>query len=192
MTRPTIDDVARLAGVSIATVSRCLHTPDVVASATRDRVLTAVRQTGYTLNMAAQSLRQRRSNTVLVVVPDIGNTFFSEILGGIEAEASAAGLTILIGNTGRSRGREESYTRYLLNGRADGALLLAEPQARWFDIPVRSGQIGPPIVSISARSRSACFSKPKRAPMAKPRCPCSTNDEARRMPSQAAGRFNNT
>jgi LacI family repressor for deo operon, udp, cdd, tsx, nupC, and nupG len=149
MTRPTIDDVARLAGVSIATVSRCLHTPDVVAEQTRDRVLTAVQQTGYNLNAAAQSLRQRRSNTVLVVVPDIGNTFFSEILGGIEAEASAAGLTILIGNTGRSRGREDSYIRYLLNGRADGALLLAEPQARWFDIPIRSGQIGLPIVSIS-------------------------------------------
>ncbi len=149
MSRPTIDDVARLAGVSIATVSRCLHMPDIVAAKTRERVLSAVRQTGYNLNAAAQSLRQRRSNTVLVVVPDIGNTFFSEILGGIEQEASAAGLTMLIGDTGRSKTREDAYVRYLLNGRADGALLLADPQAAWFEIPTRNDLGIPPIVVIS-------------------------------------------
>jgi LacI family repressor for deo operon, udp, cdd, tsx, nupC, and nupG len=149
MSRPTIDDVARMAGVSIATVSRCLHTPDIVATKTRERILAAVRATGYNLNAAAQSLRSRRSNTVLVVVPEIGNTFFSEILGGIEQEASAAGLTMLIGNTGRSPDREEAYVSYLLNGRADAALLVAEPQARWSDIPVRDGQTSAPIVTIS-------------------------------------------
>ncbi len=149
MSRPTIDDVARLAGVSIATVSRCLHMPEIVAVTTRERVLSAVRQTGYTLNTAAQSLRQRRSNTVLVVVPDIGNTFFSEILGGIETEASAAGLTMLIGDTGRIKAREDAYVRYLLNGRADGALLLADAQAAWFEVPTRNALGLPPIVAIS-------------------------------------------
>jgi len=149
MARPTIEDVARIAGVSIATVSRCLHLPDLVAAKTRDRVLEAVRQTGYTLNTAAQSLRQRRSNTVLVVVPDIGNTFFSEVLGGIEQAASAAGLTMLIGNTGRNRACEDSYVRYLLNGRADGALLLAEPLAAWFDVPTANDLGIKPIVTIS-------------------------------------------
>ena len=149
MRRPTIEDVARIAGVSIATVSRCLHMPDVVAADTRTRVLTAVGQTGYNLNAAAQSLRQRRSNTVLVVVPDIGNTFFAEILGGIEQAASAAGLTMLIGNTGRNKLREDAYIRYLLNGRADGALLLAEPQAAWFDIRNVNAQGIRPIVTIS-------------------------------------------
>jgi LacI family transcriptional regulator, repressor for deo operon, udp, cdd, tsx, nupC, and nupG len=149
MSRPTIEDVARIAGVSIATVSRCLHMPDVVAPKTRERVLSAVRQTGYNLNAAAQSLRQRRSNTVLVVVPDIGNTFFAEILGGIQHEASAAGLTMLIGDTGRQKAREESYVSYLLNGRADGALLLAEPQPAWFEIPNVNDKGIPPIVTIS-------------------------------------------
>lgn len=149
MTRPTIDDVARLAGVSIATVSRCLHTPDIVALKTRDRVLGAVRQTGYTLNAAAQSLRQRRSNAVLVVVPDIGNTFFAELLHGIEIEAAAAGLTMLIGDTGRIKSREDAYVRYLLNGRADGALLLADPQSDWFGLPTLSTHAMPPIVTVS-------------------------------------------
>lgn len=149
MVRPTIEDVARLSGVSTATVSRCLHLPDLVALKTRERVLAAVRQTGYTLNVGAQALRHRRSNTVLVVVPDIGNTFFSEILGGIERVTSAAGMTMLIGDTGRSRAREENYVRSLLNGRADGALLLAEPRASWFGIPTANALGVRPIVSIS-------------------------------------------
>jgi LacI family repressor for deo operon, udp, cdd, tsx, nupC, and nupG len=149
MTRPTINDVARLAGVSTATVSRCLHSPDLVTRATRDRVLGAVRTTGYNLNAAAQSLRQRRANTVLVVVPDIGNTFFSEILGGIEGAATAAGLTMLIGNTGRDPAREAGFVHYLLNGRADGALLLAAPQAGWFDIPRTNARGVRPVVTVS-------------------------------------------
>lgn len=149
MLRPTIDDVARIAGVSIATVSRCLHTPDVVAPATRARILAAVEQTGYTLNTAAQTLRQRRSNTILVVVPDIGNTFFSEILGGIQHHASAAGLTMLIGDTGREPERERRYISYLLNGRADGALLLSEPLAEWFEVPIANAHGVRPIVTVS-------------------------------------------
>ncbi|MGL4488409.1 MAG: LacI family DNA-binding transcriptional regulator [Rhizobiaceae bacterium] len=149
MSRPTIEDVARMAGVSIATVSRCMHMPDVVAAKTRERVLAAVNKTGYHLNTAAQSLRHRRSNTVLVVVPDIGNTFFAEILGGIEQVASDAGMTMLIGDTGRIKAHEDVYVSYLLNGRADGALLLADPQAAWFDIPTVNDKGIKPIVTIS-------------------------------------------
>jgi LacI family repressor for deo operon, udp, cdd, tsx, nupC, and nupG len=149
MTRPTIEDVARLAGVSIATVSRCLHLPDRVAPPTRERVLSAVRATGYNLNTAAQSLRRRRSDTVLVVVPDIGNTFFSEILGGIERVASENGLTMLIGDTRRSRSREDGFVRHLVNGRADGALLLVDPRADWFGVPAANARGVRPIVTIS-------------------------------------------
>lgn len=149
MTHPTIEDVARLADVSIATVSRCLHTPERVAPPTRERVLAAVRQTGYNLNIAAQSLRRRRSDTVLVVVPDIGNTYFSDILGGIERVASAQGLTMLIGDTRRSKAREESYVRHLVNGRADGALLLIDPREAWFEVPAPNAKGIRPIVTIS-------------------------------------------
>lgn len=149
MRRPTIQDVARLSGVSIATVSRCLHLPDAVAPATRDRVLAAVRSTGYHLNTAAQSLRQRRSNAFLVVVPDIGNTFFAEILRGIQAEAAPAGLTMLIADTGLRPEREAAYVRYLLNGRADGALLLITALAEWFDIPSANAHGIRPVVSLA-------------------------------------------
>jgi LacI family transcriptional regulator, repressor for deo operon, udp, cdd, tsx, nupC, and nupG len=145
--RPTIEDVARLAGISTATVSRTLHFPDRVSAPTRAKVDAAIRATGYTLNAAAQSLRQRRTNTVLVVVPNIGNVFFGEVLAGIETVASAAGLTLLIGDTASDPARERAYIRQMLNGRADGAILLGQPIGAWFD-PMPGGATLP-IVSIS-------------------------------------------
>lgn len=150
MKRPTIDDVARLAGVSTATVSRALHSPEVVSEMARTAVLEAVRQTGYTQNAAAQILRQRRARAVLVLVPNIGNTFFSEILAGIERVASAAGLTILIGDTANDVDREEDFLRYLRNGRADGVLLLNGRLSPSVLASLRQGGGPPPaMVTIS-------------------------------------------
>lgn len=148
--RPTIGDVAELAGVSTATVSRTLHTPDVVSESARKAVMEAVRRTGYTQNAAAQILRQQRAKAVLVLVPDIGNTFFSEILAGIERVASAAGLTILIGDTANDPQREEDFLRYLRNGRADGVLLLNGrlPPSMLAELDSRGGR-PPPMVTIS-------------------------------------------
>lgn len=150
--RATIEDVARLAGVSIATVSRALHRPQVVSAATRDSVLEAVRATGYTQNTAAQSLRLRRAGSVLVLVPDIGNPFFADLLAGIETTATAAGYTILIGDTRGDVERERSLLRHLRNGRADGVLLLSghlpEETARLLAAPHPAR---PRIVAISER-----------------------------------------
>ncbi len=144
--RPTIEDVARLAGVSTATVSRTLHFPARVSPDTAARVIEAVRATGYTLNVAAQTLRQRRANALLVVVPNIGNTFYGEVLAGIEQAAHAAGQTILIGDSAADPAREAAFLSYLQNGRADGALLLARPTVDW----QMSGEPGrSPVVMIS-------------------------------------------
>jgi LacI family repressor for deo operon, udp, cdd, tsx, nupC, and nupG len=149
MKRPTIGDVARLAGVSTATVSRTLHSPEVVSETARNAVLEAVRYTGYTQNAAAQNLRQRRAKAVLVLVPDIGNTFFSEILAGIERVASAADLTILIGDTANDVRREEDFLRYLRNGRADGVLLLNGRLPPSVIATLDEGAGRPPMVTIS-------------------------------------------
>lgn len=73
---PTIQDVARFAGVSTATVSRALATPLRVSEATRDKISDAVRSIGYTPNQVARSLRQQTSRTILIALPDIGNMFF--------------------------------------------------------------------------------------------------------------------
>ena len=72
-TPATIEDVARLAEVSIATVSRAIHNPEKVAKTTRQRVNQAIAITGYTTNAMARSLRMGRSNMILVLAPDIGD-----------------------------------------------------------------------------------------------------------------------
>lgn len=132
--RAGIADVARLAGVSTATVSRALATPEVVSAATRDKVLQAVRETGYTPHVAAQNLRARRTMRVLVVVPDIANPFFSEVLHGIDDTLAAAGYGLLIGNLAQSpeskssekesRAKEGRFVDLVFAGQVDGVLLL--------------------------------------------------------------------
>lgn len=141
-----------MAGVSTATVSRALQSPDIVSKKTRDAVFTAVSETGYSVNTAAQMLRRNRSGTVLVILPDISNPFFSKILSGIEEVATRANLTILIGNTNGDDARYANILENLRNGRADGALILngaAPPDGM---LPE-----GTPVVSISERLDDASY-----------------------------------
>lgn len=121
---PTIQDVARFANVSTATVSRALSSPDRVSESTRARVSEAVRVTGYTLNQAARSLRQRSAMTILVALPDIRNSFFSSILDAIEREATNRGYGVLVANLFLARSPAQRLQDYMLSNRADGLLLL--------------------------------------------------------------------
>ena len=79
----TIQDVARAAGVSTATVSRALSNPKLLSDRARDAVLEAIRETGYRVNQSARNLRKQRAGAILVLVPNLGNPFFSQILSGI-------------------------------------------------------------------------------------------------------------
>ncbi len=119
----TIEDVARLAEVSIATVSRAIHTPDKVAKSTRQRVNQAIAITGYTTNAMARSLRMGRSNMILVLAPDIGDPNFSSILIGIENEARAHGYGVLIGHTQNDPERGLEYLKFLNSNQAAGLVL---------------------------------------------------------------------
>jgi LacI family transcriptional regulator, repressor for deo operon, udp, cdd, tsx, nupC, and nupG len=119
-----IAEVAKLAGVSTATVSRALTTPDKLRPDTLARVTEAVRRTGYTPNLAARTLRARRTMLVLVVVPDIANPFFSDVLRGIDEGLSQHGYGFLIGNLGNSRAKEPQLANIALAGQVDGLLLL--------------------------------------------------------------------
>ena len=100
---PTIQDVARDAGVSTATVSRVFSAPDLVLEGTRQKVMEAVARLGYEPNFAAKSLRTLRTEKILVTVPDISNPFFSRVIRGVEEAAHAAvfeGLTPIGGSGG--------------------------------------------------------------------------------------------
>jgi len=120
----TIEDVAEIAGVSIATVSRAINEPAKVADATRRRVNDAIARTGYTTNAMARSLRIRRSNMIMILAPDVGDPNFSNILVGLETEASKRGYGVLIGNTQNDATRETEYLRFLFSNKAEGLILL--------------------------------------------------------------------
>ncbi len=122
-TPATIEDVARIAEVSIATVSRAIHTPEKVANSTRLNVNQAIAITGYTTNAMARSLRLGRSNMILVVAPDIGDPNFSNILVGLENEARSHGYGILIGHTQNDAQRGLEYLKFLNSNQAAGLIL---------------------------------------------------------------------
>lgn len=145
-TSPTIVDVARAARVSTATVSRALSNPDRVSEQTRRIVQDAIEATGFAINHAARSLRQQRTGIIVVLVPNLGNPFFSRILAGIEAGAAAEGFSVLIADTRAPHAGEGHLLEYIRNNRADAlisldgnlpASLLAEP---------RAGSRAPPLV----------------------------------------------
>jgi LacI family repressor for deo operon, udp, cdd, tsx, nupC, and nupG len=119
-----IEDVARLAGVSTATVSRALSDPERVSPAARERVLEAVAQVGYRPNHAARSLRSAKSRMVLVVLPDVANPFFPRILQGIEDALFEAGYGMIIGNLDGAPEKEAHFAAFLATGHVDGAILL--------------------------------------------------------------------
>jgi LacI family transcriptional regulator, repressor for deo operon, udp, cdd, tsx, nupC, and nupG len=142
----TIHDVAARAGVSTATVSRTLASPDLVSEAARARVLAAIEATGYTPNVAARNLRARRTMMVLVVVPNIANSFFAEILRGIDDELVASGYGIIIGNLDNQAEREPRYVDLVFSGQVDAVLSMS---AR---VPTANGRVmraaGLPMATI--------------------------------------------
>lgn len=122
---PRIGDVARLAGVSTATVSRTLSVPGRVHPDTQELVMAAVRRLGYTPNAAARNLRAGRSMTILVVVPRLTNPFFSEIIRGIDETLSAAGYGLIIGDLDNAYDKEAHLVDLAFEGRLDGAIVLS-------------------------------------------------------------------
>lgn len=119
-----IRDIARFAGVSTATVSRTLSSPDLVKPSTRARVEAAVRKQGYLPNAVASSLRRRRTENIVVIVPDIQNPFFSSIVQGIENVAHRYNHKVLLGESQDCQARVDRYADMLVRREADGLILL--------------------------------------------------------------------
>lgn len=148
-----IADVAALAGVSIATVSRSLTNPERVSQATRERVLQVVRQTGYTPNVAGRNLRVARSMSVLVVVPSLITVFFSALLLGVDRALSAEGYGLLVGNLQDGAEKEARLVDLVLSGQADGVLLLNGHVPRGRTRSMMDSHT--PIVAVSVPSAEA-------------------------------------
>jgi LacI family repressor for deo operon, udp, cdd, tsx, nupC, and nupG len=124
MPAPTIATVAELAGVSTATVSRALQRPDKVQPQTRERVMAAVRATGFVPNSQARNLRSRASRTVILLVRDISNPFYLEIYKGVEEAAVEAGYKVLMGDARNDDERIQHYVDMVRARHADGLILM--------------------------------------------------------------------
>jgi LacI family transcriptional regulator, repressor for deo operon, udp, cdd, tsx, nupC, and nupG len=146
--KPRIGDVAARAGVSTATVSRTLATPDRVTPKTREAVMKAVRETGYVLNIAARNLRTSRSHAVLAVLPDASNTFFSQVLRGISDTLHQHGYSLVIADTANDPARERDHAEFIRGGRVDGVLLL---NGRLLPSPAGKRGHAVPTVSLCER-----------------------------------------
>lgn len=122
--RPTIIDVARLAGVSKATVARVINgESDIVRPETRRRVMDAVSQLGYERNAVAGSLRTNQTHIIALSIPDITNPFWPQVARGVQDKLEKNGLTTVTVNSDWSREREQTYLRMVRRNRFDGLII---------------------------------------------------------------------
>lgn len=121
---PTLADVAKAAGVSTATVSRCLNSPDRVIAETRKKVLSAVRELGYAPNFNARALAARRSNTFGAVIPTMENAIFARGLQAFQEELHANGKTLLVASSQYQAKIEDEQIQTLVTRGADAVLLI--------------------------------------------------------------------
>ena len=124
----TIRDVAREAGVSVASASRALNNRDNVTAATRDRVHAAAQRLSYVPHSGARNLTRQKTDSIGVVLPDLFGEFFSELIRGIDRVAHAHGLQLLLSNMHGSP-HEATSAVCAMRGRVDGLLVMA-PDAR--------------------------------------------------------------
>ncbi|WP_419555677.1 LacI family DNA-binding transcriptional regulator [Pseudescherichia vulneris] len=120
---PTLDDVARVAGLSSMTVSRAINTPERVRPETVDRVMSAVKATGYIPNALAGGLATRRSKLVAVVVPQINNSMFVDTIQSLNDALAARGYHMLLCMSGYTPQTEAELVAALLSRRPDGMVL---------------------------------------------------------------------
>jgi len=129
----SIEDVAKLAGVSIATVSRSLRGLPDVAAATRDRVMAAARELNYVASPFAARLASGRAATVGVVVPFVHRWYFAEVLGAVENVLRQAGFDLLLYNLGDQEGRQRFFEVMPARKRVDAiifaSLVLSDAEA---------------------------------------------------------------
>jgi LacI family transcriptional regulator len=124
MSRPTIRDVAALAGVTDMTVSRVVNGSGSVSDSARERVQRAIDELGYVPSRLARGLRSRRTHTIALVVSDITNPFFTTIARGVEDAASDREVLVMVCNTDESEEEELRYLEMLAGQNVDGVLLV--------------------------------------------------------------------
>lgn len=121
--RVRLSDVAKAAGVSAATVSRVIHTPNLVSEQVRERINRIIVELGYIANPAARALASARTNVIGLLVPSLTNNVFSDVLRGIYAVVQDTSYEIQFGNTRYSSLEEERLIRIFLNQNPAGLIV---------------------------------------------------------------------
>lgn len=117
-------EIAGIAGVSVATVSRALSEPEKVSKGTMQKVRAAIELIGYRPNMLAKSFRSHKANTVILLVPEIVNTFYANFIKGVGDQAYHHGVALIIGETRGKKDRELAYVERVRSSLADGVIQL--------------------------------------------------------------------
>jgi len=143
----TIKDLARLCGVSVGTVDRALQDREGIRPATRDRILATAREHGYKPNIVARALRTRRTWDVGLVVHDLDNEFFAELVNAVQETAWKQGYFIQIAVSRRDPGRERAALEHMAGRAVDGILLFPTSTDPGFEDFLRS--LGRPVVTIA-------------------------------------------
>lgn len=156
-TVPTLEDVARAANVSTATVSRCLNTPERVVEKTRLRVLAAVEELGYSPNFGAQALAARRTNTIGAVIPTMENAIFARGLQAFQETISDRKSMLLVASSYYRHDIEQQQIRSLVARGADALLLIGESRDPAIYAFLRSRRIPYVLAWIFKRDPTHCF-----------------------------------
>ncbi|WP_216644892.1 LacI family DNA-binding transcriptional regulator [Microbacterium sp. SYP-A9085] len=119
----TIEEVAARAGVSKATASRVLSGHPATSEQSRARVTAAARELDFQPNAQARSLRSARTGTMGVLIPDVRNMFFAELVHGVEQEALARGYVNVLGNADESVSQQDAFLEALMRQRVDGVII---------------------------------------------------------------------
>jgi LacI family transcriptional regulator len=143
-----IYDVGKKAGVSVATVSAVINGSSYVSPPLRERVERAITELRYSPNHLARSLAQQKTHTIGIIIPDIANNFFSELVRGAEDKANEAGYTLILGNSDNQVTKEELYLNVFLSKRVDGILLVKAAGKIDQQLCETIHTNGPPVVLI--------------------------------------------
>lgn len=143
---PTIEDVARAAGVSTATVSRVLNRPGEVRDALRQKVLTAVAELGYVPNAGARAMKLRRSGTVGAIFPTVDNAIFAKAIDALQRRLAESGLQLLLATSGYDPATETRQALNLLTCGVDALVLCGVSQRA--ELLQQLRQRGVPVVHV--------------------------------------------
>jgi LacI family transcriptional regulator len=148
--RVTLLDIAADAGVSRATVSLVIRNVPTVADATRKRVLRSIKRLGYVYHRGAASLRTQQSHAIGLIVSDITNPFFAEVIVAIEERLASSHFVTLLGNTSENTDKEESLLKTMTEFPADG-ILICPALDRGSPREVANFELRLPIVAFARR-----------------------------------------